>query len=70
MLYYTPSPTINTQGCVWKRRSTGFSGWTSCHRDTLVRAFGGTKQSGHGREQGAEAVREFTQAKNVNLNLG
>ncbi|WEL27872.1 aldehyde dehydrogenase family protein [Haloferax volcanii] len=32
--------------------------------------FGGTKQSGHGREQGAEAVREFTQAKNVNLNLG
>jgi aldehyde dehydrogenase (NAD+) len=31
--------------------------------------FGGTKQSGHGREQGEEAVREFTQAKNVNLNI-
>ncbi|SEL35222.1 aldehyde dehydrogenase family protein [Haloferax larsenii] len=31
--------------------------------------FGGTKQSGHGREQGEEAVREFTQAKNVNINI-
>ncbi|AFK21494.1 aldehyde dehydrogenase (plasmid) [Haloferax mediterranei ATCC 33500] len=31
--------------------------------------FGGTKQSGHGREQGEEAVREFTQAKNINLNI-
>ncbi|MFC7205347.1 aldehyde dehydrogenase family protein [Haloferax namakaokahaiae] len=31
--------------------------------------FGGTKQSGHGREQGLEAVREFTQAKNVNINI-
>ncbi|KTG26927.1 aldehyde dehydrogenase family protein [Haloferax profundi] len=31
--------------------------------------FGGTKQSGHGREQGEEAIREFTQAKNINLNI-
>jgi aldehyde dehydrogenase (NAD+) len=30
--------------------------------------FGGVKQSGLGREQGAEAVRAYTQAKNVNVN--
>ena len=32
--------------------------------------FGGMKQSGLGREQGAEAVREYTQVKNVTVNLG
>lgn len=32
--------------------------------------FGGYKQSGHGREQGREAVHEYTQVKNVNVNLG
>ena len=30
--------------------------------------FGGVKQSGLGREQGAEAIRTYTQAKNVNIN--
>jgi aldehyde dehydrogenase (NAD+) len=30
--------------------------------------FGGVKQSGLGREQGAEAIRAYTQAKNVNVN--
>ncbi|ARS89531.1 aldehyde dehydrogenase family protein [Natrarchaeobaculum aegyptiacum] len=31
--------------------------------------FGGFKQSGYGREQGTEAISEYTQAKNVNVNL-
>ncbi|WP_435359994.1 aldehyde dehydrogenase family protein [Haloarchaeobius sp. DFWS5] len=31
--------------------------------------FGGYKQSGNGREQGEEAIREYTQVKNVNVNL-
>ncbi|WIV66991.1 aldehyde dehydrogenase family protein [Natrialbaceae archaeon AArc-T1-2] len=31
--------------------------------------FGGVKESGEGREQGYEAVREYTQAKNVNINF-
>jgi aldehyde dehydrogenase (NAD+) len=31
--------------------------------------FGGFKQSGIGREQGTEAIAEYTQAKNVNVNL-
>ncbi|MFC6763769.1 aldehyde dehydrogenase family protein [Natrinema soli] len=31
--------------------------------------FGGFKQSGHGREQGTEALHEYTQTKNVNVNL-
>ncbi|ADQ69339.1 aldehyde dehydrogenase (acceptor) [Halogeometricum borinquense DSM 11551] len=31
--------------------------------------FGGTKESGNGREQGLEAVREYTQTKNVNVKL-
>jgi len=31
--------------------------------------FGGFKQSGLGREQGTEALREYTQTKNVNINL-
>ncbi|ELZ39088.1 aldehyde dehydrogenase [Halorubrum saccharovorum DSM 1137] len=31
--------------------------------------FGGFKQSGIGREQGTEALAEYTQAKNVNVNL-
>ncbi|NUB93784.1 aldehyde dehydrogenase family protein [Haloterrigena sp. SYSU A121-1] len=31
--------------------------------------FGGFKQSGHGREQGTEAIHEYTQTKNVNINL-
>lgn len=32
--------------------------------------FGGFKESGLGREQGTEALDEYTQAKNVNVNLG
>ena len=32
--------------------------------------FGGVKESGLGREQGTEAVREYTQSKTVNVNLG
>ncbi len=31
--------------------------------------FGGVKESGEGREQGYEAVREYTRAKNVNVNF-
>jgi aldehyde dehydrogenase (NAD+) len=31
--------------------------------------FGGYKQSGLGREQGTEAIREYTQTKNVNVSL-
>jgi aldehyde dehydrogenase (NAD+) len=31
--------------------------------------FGGYKQSGYGREQGEQAIQEYTQVKNVNLNL-
>nr|WP_049934616.1 aldehyde dehydrogenase family protein [Halalkalicoccus jeotgali] len=31
--------------------------------------FGGFKQSGLGREQGTEAIHEYTQTKNVNVNL-
>ncbi|WP_049986051.1 aldehyde dehydrogenase family protein [Halobellus rufus] len=31
--------------------------------------FGGVKESGIGREQGTEAIGEYTQAKNVNVNL-
>lgn len=31
--------------------------------------FGGYKQSGSGREQGAQAIDEYTQIKNVNLNI-
>ncbi len=31
--------------------------------------FGGFKQSGNGREQGTEAIHEYTQTKNVNVNL-
>ncbi|SEP00147.1 aldehyde dehydrogenase (NAD+) [Halogranum amylolyticum] len=31
--------------------------------------FGGYKESGLGREQGTEAIKEYTQAKNVNVNL-
>jgi aldehyde dehydrogenase (NAD+) len=32
--------------------------------------FGGTKRSGHGRAQGEEAIREYTEVKNVHVNLG
>ncbi|MEM4780395.1 MAG: aldehyde dehydrogenase family protein [Halalkalicoccus sp.] len=32
--------------------------------------FGGFKQSGLGREQGTEALREYIQTKNINVNLG
>jgi aminomuconate-semialdehyde/2-hydroxymuconate-6-semialdehyde dehydrogenase len=32
--------------------------------------FGGMKQSGLGREGGQEAMRYFTEAKNVCINLG
>ncbi|MFC7115501.1 aldehyde dehydrogenase family protein [Natronoarchaeum sp. GCM10025703] len=32
--------------------------------------FGGFKESGSGREQGTEALHEYTQTKNVNINLG
>ena len=32
--------------------------------------FGGYKESGHGREQGREALSEYTQVKNVNVKLG
>ena len=32
--------------------------------------FGGVKKSGLGREQGTEAVAEYTQSKTVNINLG
>ena len=32
--------------------------------------FGGVKRSGVGREQGTEALGEYTQAKNVSVNLG
>ncbi|WP_323192218.1 aldehyde dehydrogenase family protein [Halostella sp. PRR32] len=31
--------------------------------------FGGFKESGYGREQGTEALHEYTQTKNVNVNL-
>lgn len=31
--------------------------------------FGGTKQSGHGRAQGRQAVESFTEVKNVHINL-
>jgi len=31
--------------------------------------FGGTKQSGHGRAQGKQAVESFTEVKNVHVNL-
>jgi aldehyde dehydrogenase (NAD+) len=31
--------------------------------------FGGFKESGYGREQGTEAIHEYTQTKNVNVNL-
>lgn len=31
--------------------------------------FGGYKESGNGREQGTEAIHEYTQVKNVNLNI-
>lgn len=31
--------------------------------------FGGYKESGYGREQGQEAIHEYTQVKNVNVNL-
>ncbi|MBX0325317.1 aldehyde dehydrogenase family protein [Halomicroarcula sp. F13] len=31
--------------------------------------FGGFKESGVGREQGTEAIKEYTQAKNVNVNI-
>lgn len=32
--------------------------------------FGGAKESGIGREQGTEAIAEYTQSKTVNINLG
>ena len=32
--------------------------------------FGGVKESGLGREQGTEAIQEYTQSKTVNVNLG
>jgi aldehyde dehydrogenase (NAD+) len=32
--------------------------------------FGGTKDSGHGRAQGEEAIRAYTEVKNVHVNLG
>lgn len=32
--------------------------------------FGGYKESGYGREQGTEALQEYTQVKNINVNLG
>ena len=32
--------------------------------------FGGTKQSGHGRAQGEEAIEAYTEVKNVHVNLG
>ncbi|WP_343775735.1 aldehyde dehydrogenase family protein, partial [Natronoarchaeum mannanilyticum] len=31
--------------------------------------FGGTKQSGHGRAQGEEAIDSYTEVKNVHVNL-
>ncbi len=32
--------------------------------------FGGTKQSGHGRAQGEQAIEAYTEVKNVHINLG
>ncbi len=38
-------------------------------RDNGKTFFGGFGQSGLGREQGIEAIGEYTQTKNVNVNL-
>jgi aminomuconate-semialdehyde/2-hydroxymuconate-6-semialdehyde dehydrogenase len=48
-------------GIVW------INGWLQ--RD-LRTPFGGTRQSGLGREGGLEAMRFFTDAKNVCIDLG
>lgn len=44
--------------------------WVNTWVDGLVEApFGGFKQSGLGREQGAEAIRHYTEVKSVAINL-
>lgn len=44
--------------------------WINTYRTTAAQApFGGYKQSGYGRERGEEALHEYTQVKNIMLNL-
>ena len=40
--------------------------WVNTYRTSAAQApFGGTKQSGYGRERGAEALDDYTYVKNV-----
>ena len=44
-------------------------GSTTRARTSTARPFGGYKQSGIGREESFDMLHEFTQMKNVNVNL-
>ena len=45
--------------------------WLNCwHRYDPSVPFGGYKESGHGREQGFEALESYTQTKSIWLDLG
>jgi acyl-CoA reductase-like NAD-dependent aldehyde dehydrogenase len=44
--------------------------WVNTYRTTAIQApFGGMKMSGHGRERGSHALLDYTQIKNVMINL-
>jgi aldehyde dehydrogenase (NAD+) len=45
--------------------------WVNCYRAvSYMSPFGGYKDSGHGRENGLEAVNEYLQTKSVWINTG
>jgi aldehyde dehydrogenase (NAD+) len=44
--------------------------WVNTYRESAPQApFGGTRQSGYGRERGEEALEEFLRTKNVLVNF-
>jgi aminomuconate-semialdehyde/2-hydroxymuconate-6-semialdehyde dehydrogenase len=76
---HSPTPRLRPAASVWIRPERAHA-WhwpdvgivwinTWLERD-LRTPFGGMKQSGLGREGGLEAMRFFTEAKNVCINLG
>jgi aldehyde dehydrogenase (NAD+) len=52
------------------RRLVAGTVWVNTYRNSAAQApFGGRRQSGHGRERGAEALQEYLAVKNVMIDL-
>ncbi|MBO6776480.1 MAG: aldehyde dehydrogenase family protein [Marinibacterium sp.] len=54
---------------IWPRAPPGPGVVAEIRTHDLETAFGGTKQSGYGRERGIEALHGYTQLKTVNIRL-